>query len=431
MYMVIGVLMFDDICMGTKPGEVVDSHGRPDALRPGVGAAAVVAVLLSALGISTSFGMLLLLPLYVQDLGGSEASFGLVLSAAVIPAVLSLIVLSSHPEALRPQWVLVLAITVFGAGAAATSTVTGGWEPLALVGLLLGTAWAVVYTVMPMAMNEMVTDSGRVTYFGYLTGTQQLGIGAGPVLAGWMSHTSLGFRGTFIVAGLVCAAAAVSTVVAAALTPDRRRATSLGPRRRTTTEPTRTSATLARSPVGPWLLVIALFACLFTTMAQFQTTFANTQGLDYSLFYVAYTIAVIAVRFLVAPWVRRFDQARVIAISITVMLIAVASFLVVGSSPLAYATASAAMGLGYGLALPATQAHVVAVSTDSVAPRVLPIAGLVFQTAILAFPLAVGWIIVQFGYWLLFTVLIAFAIVQALISWRQVISQGKHLAQGA
>lgn len=222
--MVSGTSLFDDRCVEANPAEDVDAHGRPATLRPGVGAPAVAAVLLSALGISLSYGMLLLLPLYVLNLGGSEASFGLVLSAAAIPAVLILVVLSSRPEAFRPQWVLMLAITAFGAGAAAASTVTGGWEPLIVVGLLLGTAWAVVYTVMPMVMNEMVTDSGRVTYFGYLTGTQQLGIGTGPVLAGWLVNTSLGFGGTFVVAGLVCAVAAVSTLVAAMLTPDRRRA---------------------------------------------------------------------------------------------------------------------------------------------------------------------------------------------------------------
>lgn len=396
------------------------------ALRSGVRASAVVAVLLSALGISTSYGMLLLLPLYVQDLGGSEASFGLVLSAAVIPAVLTLMALSSHPEALRPQWILTLAIAGFGAGCALAAQVTGGWEPLVVVGLLLGTAWAVVYTVAPMAMNEMVTDAGRVTYFGYLTGTQQLGIGTGPVLAGWLVHTSLGFRGTFLVAGLLCSAAGVCTVVAALLTPDGRQPHPVAGPRGQETGLWRASRMIVSSPVGPWLLVIALFACLFTTMTQFQTTFAGAQGLDYSIFYIAYTIAVISVRFLVAPWVRRFDEARVIAIAITVMLIAVACFLVVGSSAIAYAIASAAIGLGYGLALPATQAHAVSVSEESLQPRVLPFAGLVFQTAILAFPLAVGWIVVQFGYWLLFSVLIAFALVQAAISWRQVAIQRAH-----
>lgn len=423
MCMVSGVLLFDDRRVATRLDGVAKADPRPRALRGGVGAPAVAAVLLSALGISLAYGMMLLLPLYVLDLGGSEADFGLVLSVAVVPAVISLLVLSTHPEALRPQWVLMLVIAVFGAGAATASTVTDGWEPLIGVGLLLGTAWAVVYTVMPMVMNEMVTDSGRMTYFGYLTGTQQLGIGTGPVLAGWLVQTSLGFRGTFVVAGLICVAAAAAIAAAAILTPDSRRATPLDRAGEPDTGLLRASGTILRSRVAPWMLVIALFACLFTTMTQFQTTFANAHGLNYSVFYVAYTIAVIAVRFVVAPWVRRFDQSSVIAIAVTVMLVAVASFLAVGSSPLAYATASAAMGLGYGLALPATQAHAVAVSPDSVRSRVLPIAGLVFQAAILAFPLVVGWIVVQFGYWLLFTVLIAFASTQALIAWRQVGSQ--------
>ena len=52
------------------------------------GLPAVVLLLMGTLGISTAFGMLLLLPLYVQELGGDEADFGLVLSAAAVPAVL-------------------------------------------------------------------------------------------------------------------------------------------------------------------------------------------------------------------------------------------------------------------------------------------------------------------------------------------------------
>lgn len=383
----------------------------------------MTAVLLSALGISLAYGMLLLLPLYVIDLGGSEASFGIVLSAAVIPALIALLTLSRRPEALRPQWVLLLAIAAFGAGAVGASAVTGGWRPLILVGLLLGTAWATVYTVMPMVVNEMVTDTGRVTYFGYLTGTQQLGIGTGPVLAGWLKDTSFDFRGTFVLAGMICALAALCTVVGAKLTPDARGVMSASPVAGEQVGLLRAGRTILRSPVAPWLLVIALFACLFTTMTQFQTTYANAQDLNYSIFYIAYTVAVIAVRFVVAPWVRRFEQSAVIAVAITIMLISVACFLAVGSNALAYASASAAMGLGYGLALPATQAHAVSVAPEAIQPRVLPFAGLVFQAAILSFPLAVGWIVVQTGYWLLFGVLIAFAVVQALIAWREFVRQ--------
>jgi Major Facilitator Superfamily len=138
-----------------------------------------------------------------------------------------------------------------------------------------------------------------------------------PVLAGWLAHTSLGLPGTFVIAALACAGAVVFTVVAALLTPDGRRSTDLDQNGEPRAGLWRTSGTIVRSPAGPWLLVIALFACLFTTMTQFQTTFAGARGLDNSIFYVGYTIAVIAVRFLVAPWVRRFNQALVVAIAIT------------------------------------------------------------------------------------------------------------------
>jgi len=387
-------------------------------------------LMLAAFGISLAYGMLLLLPLYVQDLGGNEADFGLVLASAVVTAVLILAALTVYPEAVRPHWVLTLAIGAFGVGSACAALVTGGWEPLIGVGVLLGTAWAVVYTVAPMVISEMVTDSGRTTYFGYLTGSEQLGIGAGPVLAGSLAETSLGLRGAFTIAGVICVVAVIGTLIVGLMTPDGRE------KARRTTDSQRAALPglveaaggILRSPAVLWLVIIALFACLFTTMTQFQTTFAAAEDLNYSVFYIAYTIAVIVVRFVGAPWAARFDPNKVIAVSISVMALAVASFLLVGGNPVAYAAASTVMGLGYGLALPAAQAMAVNVSADAIRPRVLPIAGLVFQTAILAFPLAVGWIVVTFDYWLLFALLTTFAILQAALCWGRVARNAKQPA---
>ncbi len=408
---------FDHRLMSSVPGRV--RPGRDPTLQPGVRTAAVVMLMLAAFGISLAYGMLLLLPLYVQDLGGNEADFGLVLASAAVTAGLSLAALTVYPEAVRPHWVLALAIGAFGIGSTGAALVTGGWEPLVGVGVLLGTAWALVYTVAPMVINEMVTDSGRTTYFGYLTGSEQLGIGAGPVLAGFLADTSVGLRGTFTIAGVVCAVSVIGTLVIGLMTPDGREKAK-GSQRAPLPGLVEAAGRIFRSQAVLWLVIIALFACLFTAMTQFQTTFAAAEDLDYSVFYVTYTIAVIVVRFVGAPWAARFDPAMVIAVSISVMALAVASFLFVGDNPVAYATASAVMGLGYGLALPAAQAQAVNVSADSVRPRVLPIAGLVFQTAILAFPLAVGWIVVTFDYWLLFALLTTFAVLQAALCWWRV-----------
>ncbi len=398
--------------------------------RSGAGLPAIALLLLGTLGISTAYGMLLLLPLYVQELGGNEANFGLVLSSAAIPAVLCIGLLIRYPEVLRPHTVVALAITVYGFAAAGTFLVSGTWTPLIGIGVLLGTAWAVVYTATPMVMSEMVTDEGRATYFGYLTGTQQVGIGTGPVLAGLLVGIGVGFGGTFLIAGIVCVVAVASTVAVGLITPDRR-----GDREEEDQEgeskagdqgqhSDRRELSLGgalREVVGSeavfYLIIILLFACLFTSMTQFQTTFAAAQGLDYSVFYITYTVAVIASRFGLASYVARFDAPLVIAVSVSVMALAVASFLLIGSSLLAYGLASAFLGLGYGLALPTAQAQAVNVSEADVRPRVLPVEGLTFQGAILGFPLVAGWVIAGFGYGTLFVVLISFALIQAAIGW--------------
>src|SRR5918998_3798421 len=194
--------------------------GDEEATGRRAGFAAVVLLLLGTLGVSAAYGMLLLLPLYVQELGGNEANFGVVLSAATVTAVLCIGALIRYPDALRPHAIVALAIAVYTLGAAGASFVTETWTPLIGVGILLGTAWAVVYTTTPMVMSEMVTDEGRATYFGYLTGTQQVGIGVGPVVARLLVASDLGFRGTFLVASMICLAAAGLTIAVGFLTSD-------------------------------------------------------------------------------------------------------------------------------------------------------------------------------------------------------------------
>jgi MFS family permease len=395
--------------------------GNEEAAGRRAGLAAMVLLLLGTFGVSAAYGMLLLLPLYVQQLGGNEANFGVVLSAATVTAVLCIGLLIRYPDILRPHTVVAIAVAVYGLGAAGASFVTGTWTPLVGVGILLGTAWAVVYTATPMMMSEMVTDEGRAAYFGYLTGTQQVGIGAGPVVARVLVETDLGFRGTFLVAGAICLAAVALTAAVGFLTPDFRAARA---RDRVGFAPNADSVPfeeavrrILRSEAVYSLAMILLFACLFTSMTQFQTTFARSQGLDYAVFYVTYTAAVIFSRFVLASMATRFDARLVVASAVSLMALAVAAFLAVGASTLLYGVASALLGLGYGLALPSVQAQAVNVSEEAVRPRVLPMAGLLFQSAILGFPLFAGWVIADLGYAALFAVLLSLALAQAVIGW--------------
>lgn len=370
------------------------------------------------LGISAAFGMLLLLPLYVQRLGGDEADFGVIMASATFTAALAIGLVIRYPEALRPNVVLALAVLLYGLGAAGAALVEDGWLPLVGIGLLLGTAWAVVYAASPMVMSEMVTDRERATYFGYLTGTQQLGIGVGPVLAGFLVEGNLGFRGTFLVAGVLCALAAALIFAVGVLVPDTGE-TVPGPGAGSTASFRVSMGRILRSETVFWLVMILLFACLFTTLTSFQTTFARAQGLDFSIFYLSYTAAVILSRFGIATIVASYDTRLVIAVAVSLTAVSVASFLFVGSNAVFYGLASASVGLGYGLALPAAQAQAVNVSEEPVRPRVLPLAGLLFETMILAFPLLAGWVISGFGYGAVFVLLVSLCLLQAGLGWER------------
>jgi MFS family permease len=385
----------------------------------------VVLLLMGTLGISTAFGMLLLLPLYVQELGGDEADFGVVLSAAAVPAVLCIGLLIRYPEALRPHFVVALAIAAYGIGAVGASLVTGGWGPLIGIGVLLGTAWAVVYAATPMVMSTMVTDAGRAAYFGYLTGTQQVGIGVGPVISRFLVETPLGFRGTFLTAGVVCLVAMALTLVVGVLVSDAGRDAGNRVAEVNGSSTVSFGAAMRRIFISEAAFSLAMIACLFTTMTSFQPTFAGERSLDYSVFYLAYTVAVIFSRFVLAGLAARFDARLVIAGSVSIMALAVASFLAVGSNTLLYGISSVLLGLGYGLALPSVQAQAVNVSEEQVRSRVLPMAGMLFQSAILGFPLVAGWVITGFGYRALFAVLLAFALVQVAIAWSRFLVAGR------
>ncbi len=391
----------------------VEGGGAPGSRLP-----AMALLFGGALGISAAFGMLLLLPLYVQELGGNEGDFGVIMASATFTAALAIGLVIRYPEALRPNVLLALAILAYGLGAVGAALVRDGWLPLVGVGLVLGTAWAVVYAASPMVMSGMVTDRERATYFGYLTGTQQLGIGVGPVVAGSLAEGGLGFRGTFLVAAVLCVLAAVLVLAVGILAPD-----AGGSAPGSDTGPVvsfrASMGEILRSEGAFWLVMILLFACLFTTLTSFQTTFARAQDLDFSVFYLSYTAAVILSRFGIAGFAARYDTRLVIAVAVSLMALSVASFLFVGSNAVLYGLASAAVGLGYGLALPSAQAQAVNVSEESVRPRVLPLAGLLFETMILAFPLLAGWVISNLGYGAVFVLLVVLCLLQAGLAWER------------
>lgn len=367
-------------------------------------------LLAGTLAVSTTFGMLLLLPLYVKEkLAGNEVDFGYISAAGSITTALAIGVLIRYPRRLPPHFLLSLTATGYALAAFAVSlTHVMSW-PLVLLGILLGTTWAAAYTTAPMVASELSPDESRARNIGYVTGMVQIGFGLGPVVGYFLLAHGTSFSGIFRIA------AVLSLFAAIVVFPLHYRSPELAPSSGTVDglELRPALAAVLRSPAALPLLTILFCACLFTTMNSFQTTFALARGLSFNIFYVSYTLSVIFARFVLAPALRDSGSPRVVAVAGSGIVVSILLFLLVGRSGLLYGLASCLLGVTYGLTLPALQAGAVNTSAESYRPRVLPIAGLIFEVAILAFPLAAGAIITTAGYNVLFAVLVFFALVIA------------------
>lgn len=368
---------------------------------------AFLGLLAGTLAVSTTFGMLLLLPLYVKEkLGGNEADFGLISAAGSITTALAIGILIQYPRRLPPHFLLSLTAAGYAAAAFIVSLIHAMSWPLVLLGVLLGTTWALAYTTAPMVASELSPDESRAKNIGYVTGMVQVGFGLGPLIGYFLLAHGMDFPGIFRVA------AGLSLLAAVVVLPLHYRSPELAPSR-ATTEGLRLRPALAaviRSPAALSLLTIMFCACLFTTMNSFQTTFATVRGLSFDIFYVGYTLSVIFARFVLTRILRDAGSPRVVAVASSGIMIAVLLFLAVGRSVMLYGFASCLLGVTYGLTLPAMQAGAVNASAEEYRPRILPIAGLVFEVGVLAFPLAAGAIITAAGYNVLFGVLLFFAL---------------------
>ena len=358
-------------------------------------------VLTATLAVATAYGMLLLLPLQIKQLGGTEATFGMLTAVAAVPAAALLGTLLSFPDRVRPTVLLAGASLAYAAAAALLATLDSLGGALVVLTVVLGSTWSVVYTVGPMVVSERVPDDARAAYIGYLTGTIQLGFGIGPVLGGWLHSRGLTYPETFAVAaGLAATAAGLLALVPAGRSPVRLARVSLYPALRN----------IVRSAARTPLVMILIMACLFTTMISFQATFAQSRGLSFDVFYISYTAAVIVVRLVVARFFRDTAIDGVVIGATAGIAVALACFLVVDTSTGRYAVASAVLGGAYGLALPALQARAVNFAPVADRSRMLPLAGLLFQIVILAFPVVAGAVIAGFGYQTVFVVLVALAV---------------------
>jgi len=376
--------------------------------------------------LSLSYGSTFLLSLLIGSRGGNEHDAGSVISAAML-STFAAVIISGHLSDLLGA---ARSIALFGILLVAASlgfALTPGFGNLLLCfGLLLGLGWGVFYTLGPIIVASLVTPAQRARYFALLSGSMMAGIGSGPLLG--RAASALGFPVTaaFYLAALA-SLIGVFLFWRLDLQLKKAPAQSAAPSRISWRAAARVLSSRAVFPI----IMVGLGGCVFGGLSSFQTSYATTRSLDYSLFFLGFMSAAIGSRMLIAGFVVKRDPFRASCLLSGLMVGSILMFGFVVDSSITYLMAAVMLGIGYGLTYSVINGLAANEAPSGTTAQALLLFSLAYFIGVFGFPLLAGTIIVEHGMATLLLTLLVIAVLNWLITlgrliWRRTVS-GKAL----
>ncbi len=310
------------------------------------------------------------LPFFIRELGGAESEIGLLIGVSSL-AALAVRPLVGYLVDVRGRKPVLLGGLVLFVLNALLYNVVAAPEHLFPLRLLTGACLATVLTAASTLAADVAPPSRRGAVMSYFGLSNSLAFAVGPALGGWIIHAQLfsGPEGWFVeragwlasarTGGLhftslfvVAAAIGLGAVALAGTLAETRPPLSAG---RRAFDPRTMVAAVALFPAA----VNFLCAFVFAAMVTFMPLYAREHGVaNPGSLFVAYAVAVVAMRLLVGSWMDRWPRAAVILPSILVLAGSM-PILASATSPLPLYAAATVYGIGAGVFQPAMMAFLV------------------------------------------------------------------------
>lgn len=357
--------------------------------------------------LSLSYGSTFLLSLLVTSRGGNEQDAGSIISIAMLSTVVAVLGSGHLADWLGTARAIAHAALCLIGACLGVALVPGVDFSLWLCGLLLGLGWGAFYTLGPILVAALVEPARRTHCFALLSGSMMSGIGSGPLTGKLASLLHLPVQTAFYVAALASAAGLL--IFAWLARQHRARAASARISGAATLE-------VLRSPARWPILMVGLGGAVFGGLGSFQTSYAASRGLDYSLFFVGFMLAAIGCRLLIAGWVVKRDAYRTSCLLTGLMVLAVIALGWWVQGSVGYLLAAALLGVGYGLNYSVINGLAASEAPVGFTPQALLLFSLGYFFGVFGFPLLAGTLIVQGGAHALLLSVLAVALLNWLVS---------------
>lgn len=357
---------------------------------------------------SFSYGVMLTLPLFLYDqFQITAASSGKIISSGFIGMLGAFFLLPRFLNKISVQYLAAISSFIYAFGI--LLIITSKQEGLFyLAQIFLAMGWGGIYTLGPIMVSDSSDEQTRSKNFSLIAAFNMLGAGMTPALVKILINDQISYL-------LIFSVCVVLSVLAAGLF-----LCSGGDKYRilqTDNQPTLSQAIVVtfNNPAKYAVIMVLIGACIFSSMMSFQTLFAQERILDFSFFYISYTVAVIGSRFLLSDLINRIQINLVVVYLLLIMIMSIILFNYAFSN-LLYSIASILLGVSYGLVYPLIQN----LSLKYVAPtdkkQVLTVFSLFYFMGIYLFPFIGGGILTNQGSNIFIGTLLGLAILELAVA---------------
>ncbi len=356
--------------------------------------------------LAIAYGVTFLIPMLVAQNGADEAVAGLIISSATISTVLFVILCGHLTDYLGANLAVVLSSVLLAIASFGFAFSDGSVFLMMLFGFILGIGWGVFYTLGPIILSSIIEPSKRVRYFAILSGSMMIGIGTGPILGRLTSELGISLEQAFTGAGIA------SLLGAAIYTYVRYTLESAFSFEASSSRISITSIMeVVKSQAAYSIAIVGLGACIFSGLSSFQSSYAQSLGHDYSLFFIGFVIAVISCRLFVSGYIVKRDPLTTLVVLTAMVSISLLMFLFLAENVYWYVSAAVVLGVGYGL----TYSVINGLAANEAPTRFISQSLLLFSLSyflgVFGFPLIAGQLIVTAGMQAMLYVLLAVSLV--------------------
>ncbi|MFT7387697.1 MAG: MFS family permease [Candidatus Endobugula sp.] len=345
---------------------------------------------------AVSYGAVYLMTIYSKSINGDESNVGVFLLLAGLSTLIITGFTGKISKKIGADKACVIGCLLIAIAFFMLSSRESVDYIYYLSGLIIGLGWSIFYAAGPMLILESVEKSNRGRYISLISVCIVCGTATLPITYDYATYLKLSIKELFFITFYISLICSVFCMITGKLFTSIEKKTGVVDKN---THKKNVSFFEAFGTNAKYSLVMVLLgACIFSSMMNFQTSYAEYKGLNFSIFYFIYMVSVISSRIFFGGVLSAKNPIAPTPILLSIMLLGLILMLFNEGDSVLYAICAIFLGVSYGLVYPLIKTYAVnSVDTDD-ARNMVAYFTLTYFFGVYFFPLLGGVVIKNGGY---------------------------------